>query len=291
VTSFPKRLTITVASILAVAGLGAGAYGFSSAEFTAATAPTTNTFSAGTVSFDNGAPVTSFSLTNRAPGDSASSKLTLHYDGTLNAWVRLNTLIVPSVPGPWTGGAPAPVFPFIVSAESPASHVGPPADYYNDQAINRYPMNTAGVPVEVACPSTFGGQPLNAPVGSFCFLAQVLVLNTGVNAAAANTLPDEGGQTEIGAWPGTVANAGGWSRTIDVFAALGGPATGLNAGGAQRGFGPIDINVPNTATTDRLPAPGTVSYQNASFKILLFADAVAARNNINATHDGPLTWS
>jgi hypothetical protein len=287
-TSFPKRLTITVVSILAVAGLGAGAYGFSSAEFTAATAPTTNTFSAGTVSFDNGAPVTSFSLTNRAPGDSASSKLTLHYNGTLNAWVRLNTLIVSSVPGPWTGGAPAPVFPFIVSAESPATHAG--ADYYNDQAINRYPMATTGVPVEVACPSTFGGQPLTVPGGSFCYLAQVLVLNTGVNTAAANTLIDEG-QSEIGAWAGTVANAGGSSRTIDVFAALGGPATGLNAGGAQRGFGPIDINVPNTATTDRLPAPGTVSYQNASFKILLSADAVAARNNINASHDGPLTWS
>jgi predicted ribosomally synthesized peptide with SipW-like signal peptide len=85
-----SRLRSVLASILVVGvvGLVAGAGTF--AAFSATTGNTGNAFAAGTVVLaDNDAGSAMWSVTNRIPGDSATTCIRLTYTGTLDATVKV----------------------------------------------------------------------------------------------------------------------------------------------------------------------------------------------------------
>lgn len=85
-----KKILVSLATVGALSALVTGA---SFALFTAEAVNENNTFSAGTVTFDN---MTGFTCdintdtTNMAPGDSGTCNVSVTYSGSLDAWVGVS---------------------------------------------------------------------------------------------------------------------------------------------------------------------------------------------------------
>jgi len=85
----PARRVVRLALVLGVLGLVAG--GGSYAAFSSSTANPGNSFAAGNVALsDNDAGAALLSLTGAGPGDSTTRCITVTYDGSLPATVRLD---------------------------------------------------------------------------------------------------------------------------------------------------------------------------------------------------------
>ena len=299
--TFPKRLIISGVGLAGVAGLATLGVGGTSAEFTSATVSPTYSLTNGSVNLTGTAGTDSGivgSQGNIAPGDTVSHTYNLSYNGSLNAWVGLDTLLVSTID---TSGAPGTT-PF-------ANWGNAPTDYLYQVSANNAPTtapwqgsilssNYASVAraSEVTCPATFDGQTVptsltvinpttghNQTVSSvFCYLSpRVLVpfenADGTAHAALTETVSNGTTQTETGAWPAGNVTA----STLPVAVSLGLCDPTINSTGNPTAYQSVAWN--KGCNIANVPS----AYQGQAEDVLIGATAVAARNNTNATNNGP----
>ena len=311
-----KRLTISGVSLAGVAGLVTLGVGGTSAEFTSVASPTTPySLTNGSVNLTGtgvtDTPVVTSQGAITAPGDTTTHTYTLSYNGSLNAWVGLDTLVVSTIN---TAGGAAPYgnwghVPFTAPSVSPASEGG---GYLYQVAANNGNQQWGGhgshlssnvdatdLPTEVTCPTTFDGQtvPTSLTVADptsvtgtktvntvYCYESPRIVVpyenaDGTLHSPLTEQLSGSGSQTENGAWP--AGNSTPSTLTLSVSLSLCGYSNGNN----PPAYDVLPWNKPcGSPNVDN-------AYANQAVDVLIGATATAARNNTNAANDGPQGYS
>jgi hypothetical protein len=294
--SLHKRIGISTAGMIAVGGMAAMGFGATHAEFTSSTGAQspTYTLTAGTVhisgseSDSSGAAAAAAYLEpNLAPGDVTTHTFNVTYNGTLNAWMGVDTLLVSTIDNsaPPTYGKSPEDFKYRV-----LDGIG--TDWQKQQISENGTGTSNEVHEMTACPATFDGvtvpstlsvtNPTTAAVSqapTFCYLAETYVDPFWTSATNESSLTEttsgDGSQTEIGAWPAGNKTPETQPLTIEF---------GLCDGNTLNATGGL---LPD-ATHATCPTSVPNSYQGQTEEMIVGAHAVAARNNSNTTNNGPL---
>lgn len=306
----PKIMAVSGAGLAAVAGLSAAGVGVTSAEFGSATTANPDfSITNGTVSLNGslGTPVAAALDLNKAPGDITGQTFNLKYSGTLNAWVGVDTLILSTINTAGADGTSAvAAFGNVPSDFLYSVLDNPTGGKYTATAISTKSPAAWNAATQVTCPATFDGVtvPATLPVtnadGSvsqattYCYMAsrEVAPYKTASGVlTSTETLSNSTTETETGAFPG---QTGGSSVTLPITVSM---ALCNNPDPKYAITGPSSAVVaPNVAnSSDGTGITGcdnrvVDAYQGQAFRVILGAVAVAARNNVNGTNNGPQGW-